>query len=84
MSKLYIRNADDTDWIEFVSTDEMSISILNDVTGTPQNKQALVYNSTSQKYEPTNVLQFAGLAKISVSASQPTNPTTGDLWIDIS
>jgi hypothetical protein len=31
-----------------------------------------------------NILEFAGLAKITVSATEPSAPSSGDLWIDIS
>lgn len=36
---------------------------------------------THNGYLPTT--SFNGLNKITVSETQPSNPTTGDLWIDI-
>lgn len=38
--------------------------------------------SAFESHITTPHLQFTGLAKITVSTTQPTDPDTGDLWID--
>lgn len=40
--------------------------------------------ATAYDHSQSAHLQFSGLAKITVGTVQPTNPATGDLWIETS
>lgn len=129
MSRLFVRNDDNTGWSEFVSIDELKLTMLADITsGSPQDGdtivwsngelkwlfqtsgsssgssggattladltdvdvssksdgQALCWNQSEGKWKPVTQLAFSGLAKITVGVSEPSTPTTGDLWVDTS
>jgi hypothetical protein len=50
--------------------------------GTPADPVPAHSNLTSSAHG--GILQYSGLAKITVGSSAPSNPGTGDLWVDTS
>lgn len=92
--EFYIRNSADSEWIQLALASDCSgsgtsgsgVNYLADLLDVnvigKDDTEALCYDQASGKWVPRAQLQFAGLAKITVSSGSPANPSVGDLWIN--
>lgn len=77
------------------SSGATQINDLSDVdtsTTTPTAGQALIWNNSTSQWEPAdlagpdggNYIEGDGVAKVTVSSTQPSSPSIGDIWVQTS